>query len=330
MLPALKNIRIWICLLIIGSLNSSCICDTIYDDLDNCGRDYSIDYTLRLITNIETELNTVLYSEADKDVADALRDALTKSIFREYAADVNLSYYDYDSGKLLKQEEEMMNSNQASYTIYLPVREYMHLALANIANAKTVTLEGDESSSTSRLAQQKGDTIDSHATGLFTARQEMHVLENQSQNFLIPLYMANSAAAVVIDTTGYHVRDVRTYINKVGDGFNMQDSTYTYNSNTVIRMNDVPLPAGTHKVCRYGVCFPSSDEGNWEVHCYVTLDDGTITENILTVSTPLQAGQLKIINLKLGPNGVFESQTTDVGVSVTFNWNSGGTYNPSF
>ena len=271
----------------------------------------------------------MLYSEADKDVADALRDALTKDIFREYAADVNLSYYDSNNGQLLKQEEEMMNSNQASYTIYLPVRDYTHLALANIANAKTVTMEGDESSSTSRLVQQKGDTIDSHATGLFTARQEMRVLENQDQSFLIPLYMANSAAAVVIDTTGYHVRDVRTYINKVGDGFNMQDSTYTYNSNTLIRMNDVPLPASTHKVCRYGVCFPSSDKGGWEVHCYVTLDDGTITENILTVNTPLQAGQLKIINVKLTGNGIFEVTTPETSVSVTLDWKEGGTYNPT-
>lgn len=308
---------------------TSCLCDLIKDDTDKCGRDYAITYTLRLITNIETELNTVLYADADQPVADALREALTQNIFRDYAADVNLSFYDNDD-QLEKKEVQQMNANQASYTIYLPVKEYNHLALANIAGANSVTLQGDDHGTTSRLVQQRGDTVNSHATGLFTARQTIDVQANQDQDFLVPLYMANSAAAIVIDTTGYHVREIRTYISNVADGFAMNDSTYSYDSNnTVIRMNDVPV-AGTKKVCHYGVCFPSSDEGKWQVHCYVTLDDGTVTENILTVNTPLQAGQLKIINVKLGNKGVFEIITSDVGATVTLNWKPGGTYNPSF
>ena len=303
-------------------------CSTIDDDLSNCGRDYSIDYTLHLVTNIETELSTVLYAETDQVIADALRDELTQSIFREFAADVNLAFYDTDD-QLEKHEIEQMNANQASYTIYLPVKEYTHLALANIANAGSVSLDGYDHASTSTLVQAKGDTIDSHSTGLFTARQKMEVLADQDQDFLIPLYMANSAAAIVIDTAGYRVRDVRTYINKVGDSFALRDSTYTYSSNTVIRMNDVQLPESTRKVCRYGVCFPSSDEGGWEIRCYVTLEDGTVTENILTVSTPLQAGQLKILTVKLTDQGVIEVTTTEASVSVTLDWKQGGTYEPT-
>ncbi len=328
MLHTLKKSAVWLSLLFFGTSMSSCICDLIQEDLDNCGKDYTINYTLRLITNIETELNTVLYSDADQPVADELRKALTQNIFRDYAADVNLSFYD-DDEELVRQEVEQMNANQATYTIYLPVQKYNHLAIANIAGAKTVSLQGDDKTSTSKLVQQRGDTIDSHATGLFTARQTIDVQANQNQDFLVPLYMANSAAAIVIDTTGYHVRDVRTYINKVGDSFTMSDSTYTYNTNTIIRMNDVAVP-GTTKICRYGVCFPSADEGDWEIHCYVTLDDGTITENILTVSAPLQAGQLKIVNVKLGENGVFEVISAEASVSVTLDWKPGGTYNPSF
>ena len=224
-----------------------------------------------------------------------------------------------------------MNAGEASYTIYLPARDYMHLAVANIAGAKTVTLQGDDNCPDSKLVQQKGDTIDSHATGLFTSRVPMEVKSNQDQDFLVTLYMANSAAAIVIDTTGCHVREVRTYINKVGDSFSINDSTYTYNSNSVIRMNNVSLPAGTNSVCNYGVCFPSDDNGEWEILCYVTLDDGTITETILTVSTPLEAGQLKIIKAQLSNNGsVTPTNTSEVGVSVTLDWNSGNTYNPIF
>ena len=143
--------------------------------------------------------------------------------------------------------------------------------------------------------------------------------------------MANSAAAIVIDTTGCNVRNVRTYINKVGDGFYINDSTFTYNSNSVIRMNNVTLPSTTNSVCNYGVCFPSDDDGEWEILCYVTLDDGTITETVLTVETPLEAGQLKIIKANLTSNGaVTPVNASDVGASVTLDWGSGGTYNPNF
>ena len=313
-------------------MTTSCICDTINEDLDNCGTDFTIDYTLRLVTNIETELNTVLSTDVDQEIADALRDALTEHIFREFAEDVNLSFYNTSGEQeLLQQEKHQMNAGEASYTIYLPARDYMHLAVANIAGAQTVTLEGDGNCPDSKLVQQKGDTIDSHATGLFTARVPMEVMSDQDQDFLVTLYMANSAAAIVIDTTGCNVREVRTFINKVGDGFCINDSTYTHTSNSVIRMNNVTLPATTNSVCNYGVCFPSDDDGEWEIFCYVTLDDGTITETILTVETPLEAGQFKIIKAQLSNDGsVVPVNASDVGASVTLDWKSGGGYNPSF
>ena len=329
MTASLKNISLWLCLLLTGSL-TSCICNTINEDLDHCGTDFTIDYTLRLVTNIETELNTVLNTDVDQEIADALRDALTEHIFREFAEDVNLSFYNTSGEQeLLQQEVHQMNANEASYTIYLPARDYMHLAVANIAGAQTVTLQGDDNCPDSKLVQQKGDTIDSHATGLFTARVPMEVKSNQDQDFLVTLYMANSAAAIVIDTTGCNVREVRTFINKVGDSFCINDSTYTHNSNSVISMNGVTLPATTHSVCNYGVCFPSDNEGGWEILCYVTLDDGTITETILTVETPLEAGQLKIIKAKLSSDGgVTPATNSEVGASVTLDWGHGNTHTP--
>lgn len=331
MTASLKNISLWLCLLLTGSL-TSCICDTIKEDLDDCGKDFTINYTLRLVTNIETELNTVLSTEADQDIADALREALTDHIFREFAEDVNLSFYNTSGNQeLLQQEEHMMNAGEASYTIYLPARDYTHLAVANIAGAQTVTLQGDDRCPDSKLVQQRGDTIDSHATGIFTARVPMDVVSNENQDFLVPLYMANCAAAIVIDTTGVCARDVRTYINNVGDAFNVNDSTYNYSSNSIIRMNGVTLPADSKKICNYGVCFPSTDDGKWEIRSYVTLDDGTITETILTIDTPLQAGQLKIIKVKLNNDGSLTPTTdSEVGVSVTLDWNSGNIYNPIF
>ena len=57
------------------------------------------------------------------------------------------------------------------------------------------------------LQQVAGDTIDSHDTGLFTARLPMRVLNGVNQNFDVRLYMANCAVCLIIDTQGHDAGD---------------------------------------------------------------------------------------------------------------------------
>jgi hypothetical protein len=66
---------------------------------------------------------------------------------------------------------------------------------------------------------------------------------------------------------------------------------------------------------------PSADNSLWEYRVYTTLNDGTTTESILYVQTPLRAGQLKVIKVHLSDDkGVIESDDATVGVSVTLDW----------
>ncbi len=314
-------------------------CDSIDDDLSDCGHDYRLDYRLQLITNMTTELETVLSAEADAPMADALRSHYA-DIFSDYAHDVALSFYNTTADSTLSHfESEIMNANQSTYTIYLPVKKYMHLALANIADEVAVRHQGNNYCQTSYLEQLEGDTILSHNTGLFTARLPMEVVQDQDQNFDVQLYMANSAAAVVIDTTGYQIQDMRAYITDMADGYYLRDSLYTYDHNPIIRTEEVHAASGK-QACYAGVCFPSrngttradatqqSTNGLWQMKLYVTLPDGTTTENLLDIQEPLKAGNLKIIKLRLKDKGGVESVTADVGVSVTLDWKQGGEYTP--
>ena len=197
-------------------------CSVIDEDLSNCGEQAKLDYELRLVTNMTTELRTELTTQTDLQIAQALRDELS-NVFSDFAHDVDLSFYDTkgDSARL-QHDEHFMDANQASYELNLPMRHYMHLATANILDNKLVTFEEDERCHHSILRQIDRDTIDSHTTGIFTARQPMEVLEGIDQNFNVHLYMANCAATLVIDPRGHGQLDkIRVYSTGFATGFNI-------------------------------------------------------------------------------------------------------------
>ena len=319
-------------------------CSMVDEDLSDCGEDFKMEYQLKLVTNMTTEMQTVLSTQYDLPLQTELRSELSH-IFTDFARDVDLSFYGTDSLRHV-HETHIMNANEASYTIYLPVEEYMHLALANMEQQHQVTFTGQEHSKQAFLDQLPVDTIDSHETGIFTARQRMQVLGNQSQTFNVRLYMANCAAALVVDTTGYHIRNMRVYIDDLADGFYVRDSLYTYRRQTAVRTFPVEVKQlgaqtraegeGYRQVCYCGVGFPSrrnpivGDDGltYWRVRAYFTLDNGKTAENVFHIHEPLLAGNLKIIRCQITADGAVEVQTPNVGVSVTLDWKPGGTYNP--
>lgn len=311
-----------------------CSCSMIDEDLSRCGRENGIDYQLRLLTNIQSELSTELTTEEEQPVAEALRARLS-NIFTETAHDVDLSFYTSDSLRA-KHETHIMDASQASYTLYLTVREYMHLAVANIIDAANVKLTDDETAPLSHLKQAEGDTIDSHSTGLFTARLPIDVTGDEDKTFNVKLYMANAAAALVIDTLGVSgIQHIDVFSSGFANNFAIRDSVYTYPAKApVVRSMDVPMP-GSHYACHYTVNFPSyqqpvsrATEEYWRFMAYVTLADGTITESIISIQSPLLPEHLRVVKMKLKTDGGLEAVTGDVGVSVTLDWKEGGTYEP--
>lgn len=328
-------------------------CSTIDDDLSRCpdptpvpepAPDCELDYELRLVTNMTTELQTQLTTSTDVNVASALRTHLSE-IFTDFAHDVDLSFYDtQDDSARLQHDRHVMDANQASYTLNLPMRHYMHLAAANVVDNPVVNLANDAYCHTSQLQQTAGDTISSHATGLFTARLPMEVLEGVDQNFDVRLYMANCAASLVVDTIDSHIRDMKVYATGFATGFNIADSTYLYAAKSpIVRATKLdsgesdcetfcsvtfpsPEQPATRTVIETEEPFvrPEADGSLWELRVYIVTSDGSTTENILYVNTPLLAGQLKVIKAKVRANGSIGTDDKTVAISVKLNWNEGG------
>ena len=332
-------------------------CSLIDDELgkkkDN-KMDYKLDYELRLVTNMTTEIKTQLSTQLEVGLAKALRQHLS-GIFTDYAHDVDLSFYDTQGDSLrLQHDQHIMDANQQSYTLYLPMRQYMHLSVANVVNNAVIGLEGDERCHQSRLETVGGsapaDTIDSHTTGLFTARQPMEVLEGVDQTFNVHLYMANCAAALVIDPRGHDVSSLKVYTTGFASRFNVCDSSYVFAARDPIVRTQLVTSADDNRVCYCSVNLPSREpiynEGTrsvietedflgepgsetlWSFSAIITNKDGTQTKTDLTLTEPLRAGQLKILAGWVADDGSVRTSDQTVGVSVSLNWNSGGSYEP--
>lgn len=336
-----------ICMLLITTCFSACC--SIDDDLSDCGepeKDLKLEYQLRLVTNMTTELETQLTTITETKVAGALRTHL-ENIFSDFAHDVDLSFYDTE-GKMerLQHDQHIMDANQSSYTLTLPMRRYMHLAVANIVDNAVVGLVNDQQGVTSMLEQTSpaisngNGILPSHTTGLFTARQPMEVLEGVNQTFHVRLYMANSAAALVINPKGLDYTDLKVYTTGFANEFLIKDSTYVYeNTSTMILAQ--PVDSGNDLLCFCSVNFPSRDAVQastrsraetgatlWQFKVYLTKQDGSITETVLNIEEPLKAGDLKIIKGEFDGDGAVRPYDSTVGVSVTLDWNKGGSYNP--
>lgn len=325
-------------------------CSTyIDDDLSDCvpeEQTFKAEYELRLVTNINTEITTQLNTKADVQVANALR-AHLKEIFTDFAHDVDLSFYDTENKQeRLSHDQHVMDASEESYTIHLPMREYMHLAAANIKDNQVVELSGDDYCPTSRLADvpEGSETIDSHTTGLFTARYPMKVMEGVSQTFHVKLYMANCAETLVIDPRGHSYKDVKVYATGFASQFHINDSTYTFAEKSPF-VRATKVETGDNNLCYCSVNFPSSDGGEmrtvvevdfdeedldetiWQFFVYVTNEDDSITESVLNIRRPNKAGQLRIIGAYMGADGEIVPKDQTVGVSVKLDWNDGGQHN---
>ena len=243
-------------------------CSQIDDDLSDCKvepeEEFELNYKLDLVTNMTTELKTRLNTVAEVEVSHALKDHL-KGVFREFAHDVDLSFYDVDIDSVrLHHESHIMNDSTGSYTLNLPMREYMHLSSANIVDNSLVSIKDDDRCHLARLSQVSGDTINSHETGLFAARATMHVLGNVDQTIDVKLYMANAAAAIVVDTTNVKFKSFRAYSHGFATEFMMADSAYVYpEQSPYVRAKQIAVSDTLKQISFCTVSFPSRNPNGW-------------------------------------------------------------------
>ena len=354
-------------------------CGLIDEALEDCKEDFTILYRLRLITNMQTEMDDKLDDERDRPLRLALEDHL-KDIFAEFAHDVDLSFYAPDEeGRRLEHRAAIMDAGQATYEIELKAADYYHLALANLEGNRVVKLTDPEMLGTSSLLQVQSaeQTVASHNTGLFSARLPISVHREESQSFEVNLYMANCAAALIVHTDSCAFSAIRAETYDLANGFSVYDSVYSYAVNPYVTSSlidvepfveqvrraartkggevdtsDVPMWTKTPSLfCSVG--FPSRDESPaessvegriWRINLYVTLEDGSVTKNVISLGEPLQAAHLKIIRGWLQGDGSFVPGLPPepgpgpgpgpgpdemvVGVSVQLDWKEGMHFDP--
>lgn len=316
-------------------------CSVLVDeDLSDCGGEISIIYQLRLITNMQTELETVLCDKSDEYVKEALQQNL-EGIFSDIGRDVDLAFYSPEGDMPRKIHiKEVFNANQARYVVYFPEREYMHTCVANMEGNGPVALRDTLHCNSSRLMLDTSQgEVPNQQTGIYTARNHILIGEEDNQTIYTYLYMANCATALVLDTgNAGEIGPVEVATNGFADRFDIVDSTYLYNSKYIVQPRQLPVEQGSEQ-CFLSVNFPSrdvaptkawGDDFIWQWRVRVPIADGTITETVLGVKEPLMAGQLKIIKAKVYDTGVVSVTDPLVGVSVTIDWHTGDEHEIEF
>lgn len=296
----------------------------IDEDLSRCGVNYSVEYVVRqdMHAVLQDEIDRELMSPAEQLVGARLDEELS-GVYSDIAHDLDLSFF--DNHQLSLHQNVIVDASSARLTVYMQRADYRNLALANLAQEPTVTLDGASSDAGMAVNNLPADTIDSHVTGLFSARMDMAV-DNTDQTFRADLYMLNSTAVIAINDQGLTPADVKAYVCDMAAGFAVNDSTYSFDRSPVVRTRSF-TESGHH--CLYATAMPSRDhspDGNlWRMKVYVTMG-GKVTESILTVGEPLRAGDVKIIKAKLNPDGSISTDEPEVGVSVTLDWKPGGSH----
>ena len=322
-------------------------CSLIDDDLSTCGFDYKMHYKMRQATDIQEVLEYNLPAAADEPAREAIRKKMAP-IFSDIADDLDLSFYQKADDARTYYSNQTVNSNEAEFTFYLPIVDYNHLATANTGANQVAIMSDTAYSASARLALSTEETtVANHQTGMYVGRLPIAVADTAgSPTFEVDLYMVNSAVALVIDSAGRTVKDVSVMLYGTADGFMLQDSSYTFDKNIVVQAEEIPVeasPATTgngirkrapqtteatgdvKQICYGMVSFPS-DKG-WEIKVHVTLEDGTITETVLTPQFPLNPSELVVIKTVMESKGeILVVATTEVGATVTLDWKDGSEY----
>ena len=314
----------------------------IDEDTSDCGQDYRISYRMNLRTNLTAELDAELTSEEERALKPLLQEHLA-GVFAEYASDNDLSFFS-PQGSLMRHEANEMDGASATYTLYLPIADYRHIALANTASEPQILSLQTDDALRYNLLWTPADTLESMHHALFSARKDI-AANDFEHDIQVNLHMLNCASAVVVDRNGLHPQRVMGFVEGTASAFALNDSTYSFSTNTLVRACHV---SGANHDVLYSVSLPSREpsvgsqaakaparlsaardnasaetSALWHFHVIVQLG-GKYTESVLHIPTPLRAAQFRLLKVKLLNDGRVTTDMPNVGISVKLDWKPGG------
>lgn len=310
-------------------------CSLIDDDLSVCGVDCYVTYDVRMQVNVEAVIEAELATVDDAGAAAALS-KWAEPVFSGFAHDLNMLFYDQDQDILQHSMQKIVDSTSASYTVYVPRGNYYHVAMVNSADNVNISVEDTAHVSYISLIQHAQDTLPSYNTTIYTGRTPILLTDSSEQSHHVNLYMATCAVALIVEPDA-QVQDMQVLVSGIASGFRIQDSVYTYTRPALIRMDKIS------EQCYAAVTLPSPDAPSgsaparrhaqdaapelWQIRAYTTLSDGSVTETLIDMHSPLAAGTLQLIRVRQAEDGSLQPmQNIDASVNVTLDWNDGGSH----
>lgn len=349
-----KRFTYYLTLLLVACVQS---CSLIDDDLTYCGYDYEITYRLRLRIDLDEELSRQLYSPSDVTTIEAVREKMAP-IFSNIGHDLDVAIIPTtNQDAVTSHNNYIIDASEATYNLYLKVEDYLDNAVANVDNNMIVSHD-NQATLSAALYEPNTDTIAPQRTGLFAGRLPIAVADTANNaTFEVILHQVNSAVVLLIDDVLDNT-SVEATVEKTATGFALSDSVFLFDRATHSKMehlsiattfNSANAPANnsdgvnkrdaiaaadlTRRVVMTTVCMPSADyptSGDviWQVVAHVTGEDGTITQTILGIHTPLEAGTIRVLRTQMEPNGSLTPiGAEDIGFSVQLDWKQGSEFN---
>lgn len=312
-------------------------CSLIDDDRSDCETTYSLDYELKVVSNINLQLSEQLQVSTGSQTLTTLNNYFS-NVMQPTTSEVRLGFYPTDGDAPVYYDRHTQGLRTA-FAISIPADNYRHVAVIGQEDP-AIFLRDTEQAATVRLTQLLNDTVESHNRAIMAGTLDMDVLGNANQSWEVDLYPADAAVAVVMKKNPNVVRS-RVFLADLATSFTPNDSTWHWDHPSLVRTDAVDV-AGTDSVAYCGVAFPSRMEAPgtidpenpaakgaiWRVIIQSDLPDGTTTRTVLYMQKALQAGDIRVIRIKVNDDGSVSTSDSNVGASVTLDWKKGGEYNP--
>lgn len=313
-------------------------CSLIDDDLSDCESTYSLNYELKMVSNINLQLSEQLQVNTGSLTLATLNNYFSR-IIQPTTSEVRLGFYPTDGDAPVYYSRQTQGQRSA-FAISIPADNYRHVAVIGQEDP-SIFLRDTTQAATVRLTQLLNDTVDSHNHAILAGTLDMNVMGNTDQSWEVDLYPADASVAVVMKKNPKVLR-TRVFLADLANSFTPNDSTWHWDHASLVRTDAVDV-TGTDSVSYCGVAFPSrmeqqttaknrltraTDNALWHVIILADLPDGTVTRTVLSISKVLKAGDVRVIRVKLNDDGGVSTSDSNVGASVTLDWKKGGEYNP--
>ena len=314
-------------------------CGLVDERQDDCPEEITLTCSINVVNNEEQEMDELLGTPHDRPLREALEGYLT-NVFATTSHEVELFFYDQRSrGKMTFRQKEVMNAGQKVFSVRVPASDYRVVGVSNLSAVPMLSLKDEENSAGVAVVQKlSAKAVSSHPAAAFTARKRILVRDKDEQEFDMCFYMANSAAALVLNRDSCDVKSVRAEYIGLADTFKVLDSAYTFDQQAVIQADNidvVPYTASEEDfsmeadpfiydifwelwtktpLMLCGVGFPSPNVSSevigiypkiWTIDLYVTLEDNSVTRSQIYIGRPLVAGSLMIIKGWICADGSF-------------------------